>query len=297
LTQRQNEELKELNANLEAKVLERTAELKQVNDFLEVTNEKLKANFLTSIKVFSNLIEMRGGSLAGHSRRVADLARKIAAKMEMKPREVQDVFLAGLLHDIGKIGFSDVLLSTPVSSLSGENLGHYRKHAVRGEQALMALEELREAAKILRSHHERFDGQGFPDSLAGLAIPLGARILAVANDYDGLQMGMLSPRRATPEDAKALIAKARGKRYDPHAVEAFLAVTGNIEPEVTGEVQISPRDLQPDMVLARDLVTREGVLLLSADYILDYGLIQQIQGFNEAEEVPMTLYVRTDRRR
>lgn len=289
LTAQQNEELKDLNANLEPKVMERTVELRKAH-------EKVKTSFITSIKVFANLIELREGSLAGHSRRVADLARKIANQMGLSPGEAQNVFLGGLLHDIGKIGLPDALLAKPVSHMSGDDLGHYRKHPTKGEQSLMALDELREAAKLLRSHHERFDGQGFPDGLAGLAIPLGARILAVANDYDGLQIGVIAPRRLSPEDAKKLIAEGRGKRYDPQVIDAFLSVTGGVERDETGEQTLLPADLKPGMVLAKDLVTRDGVLLLSADYLLEPNLIRQIQDYAASEGGGIRVTVRPDRK-
>ncbi len=285
LTTQQNEELKDLNANLELKVMERTVELRKAH-------EKLKASFLTSIKVFANLIELRGGVLAGHSRRVADVARKIALRMGLSAPEAQDIFLAGLLHDIGKIGFTDDLLAKPVSHLTGEELGAYRKHAARGEQALMSLTEVQGAAAIVRAHHERYDGTGFPDALAGLAIPLGARILAVANDYDGLQMGILTPRKFSAEDARKLIAESRGKRYDPLVVDAFLEVAGGIE-GVVKEMAVLAQDLKPGMVLARDLLTRDGMMLLAADYVLDERLIQQMQAYAASEGIRLQAMVRT----
>ncbi len=295
LTQRQNEELKTLNATLESKVIERTAALKQALDSLAGANEKLKMNFLTSIKVFSNLIEMRDGNLVGHSRRVADIARKIAMRLGLDHRETQDIFLAGLMHSIGKIGFPDALLSTPFNQLAGESLGQFRKHPVRGEQALMPLEDLRNVAKIVRSQHERFDGNGFPDALSGLAIPIGARILVVANDYDNMQIGMAVQRRVSAEDAKSFILQGRGKRYDPQVVDAFLALTGGVEPERPRELSISPADLKPGMVLTRDLITSDGVLLLTADYVLEDKLIQQIIDFQTAESEELKIYVRTDK--
>jgi response regulator RpfG family c-di-GMP phosphodiesterase len=286
LTARQNEELRDLNANLELKVMERTVELRKAHD-------KVKTSFLTSIKVFANLIELRGSNLAGHSRRVADLARKIANRMGLSPAESQDVFLAGLLHDIGKIGLPDLLLVKPVPQMTGDELGLYRKHPVKGEQSVMALEELRGAAKIVRSHHERFDGQGYPDGLMGLGIPIGARILCVANDYDGLQIGSLSVRRCTQEDAKKLIAEGKGKRYDPQVIEAFLEIVGKVEVRDTGEIELGVADLKPGMILSRDLVTRDGVLLLAADYILDANLVRQIRDYAASENIVMRIHVRT----
>jgi response regulator RpfG family c-di-GMP phosphodiesterase len=286
LTARQNEELRDLNANLELKVMERTVELRKAHD-------KVKTSFLTSIKVFANLIELRGSNLAGHSRRVADLARKIANRMALSPADSQDVFLAGLLHDIGKIGLPDLLLVKPVPQMTGEELGLYRKHPVKGEQSVMALEELRGAARIVRSHHERFDGQGYPDGLMGDSIPIGARILCVANDYDGLQIGSLSVRRYTQEDAKKLIAEGKGKRYDPQVIEAFLDIVGKVEVRDTGEIELGVADLKPGMILSRDLLSRDGVLLLAADYILDANLIRQIRDYAASENIVMHIHVRT----
>lgn len=289
LTAAQNEALKDLNANLELKVMERTVELRQAHD-------KLKTSFLTSIKVFANLIELRGPALAGHSRRVADLARKIATVMKLNAAECQDIFLAGLLHDIGKIGLPDALLAKPVPNFTGDELGLYRKHPAMGEQALMALAELRGAAMIVRAHHERYDGQGFPEGLSGLAIPIGARILAVANDFDGLQIGTLSMRRLHLEDARKLIAESRGRRYDPAVIEAFLQASGGIELESNGEEQIGTANLHPEMVLARDIMSRDGVLLLAADHVLDASLIRQIREYFASESASAQIFIRTQRR-
>jgi len=289
LTAKQNEELKALNYSLEEKVQARTQEL-------ALANEKLKGSFITSVKVFANLIELREGNLAGHSRRVADLARKIANKLGLSPKEAQDVFLAGLLHDIGKIGLPDALLAKPVSQMNGDDLGAYRKHPAKGEQSLMALEDLRGAAAIIRAHHERFDGQGFPDGLSGLSIPMGARILALANDYDGLQIGILSPRRMGTDDAKKMIVDSRGKRYDPQVIDAFLDLTGSVEPECGPEIAVPVDKLEPGMVLARDLVGRDGTLLLAADYLLEAKLIRQIRDYAASEGIALVLQIRNDRR-
>lgn len=297
LTQRQNEELRALNASLEAKVQERTAALRQAHDQLVEANGKLKTSFLTSIKVFSGVIEMRGGKLAGHSRRVADLARKIAMKMGLNPQEVQEVFVAGLLKDIGKVAFSDELLSQPVSMMNGEQLGQYRKHPLRAEQLLMPLEDLRGAARILRSQLERFDGQGFPDRLSGFNIPLGARILALASDYDDLQTGALMQRRLRADEAIAAILQARGTRYDPQVVAAFQEVVSGKPADAPPELELRARNLLPGMVLSRDLITDDGFLLLSAENRLNERTIRQIVDFEESNEYKLTIHVYPPERR
>ncbi|NMG76925.1 HD domain-containing phosphohydrolase [Aromatoleum diolicum] len=296
LSQQQNEALRELNASLEQRVRERTAELEEANSSLNVANDKLKQNFVVSIKMFTGLMELRGGAMAGHSRRVADLARRLAQQLGSESKGVQDIFLAGLLHDIGKIGFPDALLARPVVRMNGEERALYRKHSIAGESALMPLDELKEAARLVRSHHERFDGQGFPDGLVGLAIPLGARILAVATDYDGLQQGMLADKRLSADEAKAMLVKSRGKRYDPQVVDALLDMLGRPKPDPNRGQEVRPADLQPGMILARDLIGRDGVLLLAADYILDANLIRQIQEYARRDAPALVLQIRMDKR-
>lgn len=305
LTRRQNEELKTLNASLESKVQERTGELKNALDTLATTNEKLRTSFLTSIKVFSTLIEMRGGSLAGHSRRVADVARRIAVEMGMDGRETQESFVAGLLHNIGKIGFSDELLAMPVSLMKGEALGLYHKYPARGEQLLMPLEDLRGAASVIRSHQERFDGAGFPDSLSGLNIPCGARILALASDYENLQRGVLVQRSLRPEEAKTMILQNPDTRYDPMVVKAFKNIMGGREDDPPQEsdmrerravASLAPENLRPGMVIARDLTAPDGFLLLSANHALDARLIQQMQNYQVSMRVQLTVCVYVEKR-
>lgn len=296
LTQTQNEELKVLNTGLEARVKERTAELEQVNSFLNQANDKLKQNFIVSIKVFSGLMELREGSVGGHSRRVADLARKVAIQMGVDAKGQQDIFVAGLLHDIGKIGFSDAMLAKATPKMTSDELQRYRKHPLNGANALMPLSDLKGVADLIRAHHERFDGQGFPDGIIGLGIPLGARILAVANDYDGLQIGTASDKRFSPDEARALIVQARGKRYCPQVVDALIELQGKPHEEPAREMDVPVKKLEAGMVLARDLLARDGTLLLAADYLLDAKLVHEIQAYAEREGLALVLKIRTDKK-
>ena len=291
LTQQQNDELKSLNASLEAKVEERTVELKAVN-------EQLKGSFITSIKVFSSLIEMRGGNLGGHSRRVADVARKVAVKLQLDSKAVQDAFVSGLLCEIGKVGFADDLLNLPISMMNPIQLDDFRKHVVRAEQLLMPLQDLRAAAASIGGQLERFDGGGFPSRLAKDDIPIGAQILAVAADYDNLQIGTMAQRKVTASDAKILIAQSSGKRYSPRVVEAFLEVLRDAEASKEikgGMVERASHELEVGMVLARDLITPSGLLMLSVNHVLDQRLIQKILDFERSGGLQLTLQIRTDK--
>jgi len=287
LIKAQNEELRVLNFSLEIKVAERTAELNQTNDALLVANEQLKNNFITSIKIFTSLIELRASHLAGHSRRVADVARRLAQKLGMGNKPAQELFVSGLLHEIGKVGFADELLNTPVVMLNTAQLQVFRKHPARAAQLLFPLPELKGAAEIIAAQLERFDGAGYPDALAGKQIPLGARILLVASDYDALQIGTLAQRKLAPSKALDAIIEGSGKRYDPEVVSALVGLMGDGgSPAAVAQQHMDTlrrvRDLLPGMVLARDLITPSGLLMLTAGHVLDDVVIGKIMDFEKS---------------
>jgi len=295
LTRRQNEELKELNASLEDKVRARTEELRQTMDQLSVAHEKLKKGFFTSIQVFSNLMELREGSMAGHSRRVADLSRNLAKKLGLPSPEIQDVVVAALLHDIAKIGLPDHLLTKPFTTFTPDERAEFIKHPAKGAAALMALEQLANATRLIRAHHERFDGMGYPAGLREDDIPLGARIIAIANDYDGLQSGRLIPKCLSADAALKTIIEGRGKRYDPRAVDAFAELMGKPKEESYGpEIVLAAAKLKPGMVLSRDFVSKEGLLMLAREYVLSESLIEQIRNFEECEGRTLNIHVRPE---
>ncbi|MBY0573143.1 MAG: two-component system response regulator, partial [Undibacterium sp.] len=202
-----------------------------------------------------------------------------------------------LLLDIGKMGFPDDLLVKPIMGMVNDELIVFRKHPVRAEQLLMPLSDLQLTSRILRSQSERFDGEGFPDRLSGTAIPLGARILAVASDFDNLQIGALLRRRVPLEDAKRLIFDNAGKFYDPAVVAAFGEVMGDpITEKKPGELIVVAKKLQVGMVLSRDLVSKDGLLLLSSDHILDDRLIQKIVDFERKNGSDLVIWINQARR-
>jgi len=270
LAHAQNEELKALNASLEDKVLARTTELATAHD-------RIKKNYLTSIKAFSNLLEQRGGQMVGHARRVADVARRTAVGMGMDEQATRDVFIAALLHDIGQIGLSDTILAKSVPRMTPEELHLYQLHPVQGEQTLMVLDDMQGVAALIRHHHERVDGQGFPDGLSGDAIPLGARILAVAETFDDLQSGHLGSTGLNVDQARTLLKRGSGTQFDPEVLQAFLDQFPKAAPPPPPPLALKASHLKPGMVLARDFISDEGVVLLSMDVTLTADLIARIR--------------------
>jgi putative nucleotidyltransferase with HDIG domain len=276
LISRQNKELKELNLGLEEKVRERTHELEQAHN-------AIKSSYIATVKVFSNLLELREGGIAGHSRRVAEQAHKISIALGVEESESQQVLFAGLLHDIGKISMSDTILARPYHELSAQEQAIFHKHPVIGEALLMGLDYLQGAARIIRAHHERYDGSGYPDELKGEAIPMGARILAVVNDYDDLKFGAYSSRKYSRVQALEVLRMGKNKNYDPEVVDSLVTHETNVALEKdVPSIRIRSDRLKAGMVLTRDLVTEDGVLLLAKGFVVDENLIEKLAKFEQA---------------
>ena len=293
LTKRQNEQLHEANQTLESRVAARTSELQQINGMLDAAYEDLDNTFVLAVNVFSSLMEMRG-SHTGHSRRVADLSRETAKRLGLPDRDVRDVYLAALVHDIGTIGFPDAMLDKPVSNYTADEHQRYRRHTIEGETALMALSQLQGVAKIVRQHHERVDGKGFPDGLAGTAITMGARIVAAASDLDELTHGSLGELTLSSEKANGMLTGGIGTHYDQAVVETLLKVAEDLAAAAQNDVQIDAHDLRPGMVLARAVLSAKGATLLAAGYVFDERVVKQVTSFASREGVRLTLWVQSD---
>jgi len=286
LTLQQNAQLLDANVLLEQRVSERTAELSQAHD-------KVKRSYMTSIKVFSGLMELREGRLAGHGRRVADMARKLAHAMGLSDDDVHQIFVAGLLHDIGLIGVPDTLLAKPVARHTPAETALFHRHAEIGEQSLLPLEEMQPVAALIRAHHERFNGQGFPDKRAGNDIPMGARILAIVDTFDDLQNGHLVESALTTQEARTVIRHGRGTQFDPEVVDVFLHITEPDRPKApVADVLMTTAQLEPEMVLAKDLVSNTGVLMLTAGHVLNPLVIRRVREFELREGGKLILHIR-----
>jgi len=296
LTRQQNEELKEFNTNLEGLVKARTAELDQTMGMLETAYATLKDSYSSTIKVFSNFIEMREGSLRGQSRKIAEQASKLILNLEKDEDNAQQVSYAGMLRDIGKIGFPDRLFNKPVDAMTKDDWNEYAKHPVVGAGILMALEPLQMAAKIIRSYREQYDGKGYPDGLKGNEIPLGSRVLSVVSDFYTLQSGSLVSERLSAKDARDYLLKNKGSIYDPEVVTAFINYLGNIrEEQRSSEIQekrVDTKHLVKHMLLTRDITTKSGILLLSSGHKLGDHIIEQLNNLEQTLNETFEIYVK-----
>ena len=202
--QSQNIELKEWNFKLEQKVADQT---KHIRDL-----------FLDAIKSLVFALEAKDKYTEGHARRATEYAAYICKKMSLSKEYTEDIILGSLLHDIGKIGIIESILNKE-KKLTKAEYDHIQTHVLIGERILTPIIKNETVLKIVRHHHENIDGSGYPDGLKGTAIPLEARIVAVADTYDAL-LSKRSYRKST-DNVKAIkeLRKFSGTQFDPEIVE------------------------------------------------------------------------------
>jgi putative two-component system response regulator len=273
------ERLREENRLLEERVAERTAALDAALRSLEGAHERLKRTHFETLMAIGDIASLRGEGLSSHAHRVAKLARRVAQAMDLEDGEVQEIFISALLHDLGRIGLPDFLLRKPVAAMTREELEQWRQHAAAGAEIIARVEALKPVAALVRSHHELFDGTGFPDGLSGLHIPLGARIIGACNDYEALKEGILSERPWSARDAGQYLVDCAGSRYDPAVIEVLepiVSLEGRYRIE---EVSVPVASVAPGQRIARDVRDDHGRVLLARGTVLDPKLVEQLQGF------------------
>jgi putative nucleotidyltransferase with HDIG domain len=176
-----------------------------------------------SLLGLANALEAKDPYTRGHSERVSALSRRIATVVGLPPAVVDVVGQAGLLHDIGKIGVPEAILRKP-AALSPDEWATMKTHPVIGAQIVAPFEFFAGAASVIRHHHERCDGSGYPDGLAGAGIPLEARIVAVADVFDALTSERPYRRALSREAACRHLVSEAGRTLDEAIVAALLAV-------------------------------------------------------------------------
>jgi putative nucleotidyltransferase with HDIG domain len=282
LTLRQNEELRKWSSELEFYVQQHTIELTKQNKELKRLNEKLNKNLHDILASMSGLIELRNQTVHSHSHNVAALATTIARSMGLDEAATETISTAALLHDIGKIGESDLAMTKTVPELSPEEMAEYRKHPVRGQAVIDCIEDLRETGLLVRSHHEWYNGKGFPDGLKADSIPFGSRIIAIADSFDR----MLHYECRSTENALQNIRTMLGSQFDARlftalekASKEFFASTAADDDAMESEFTV--KDLASGMTLSRDVRTGTGLLLLKKNTILNTKNIETLaRGFH-----------------
>jgi len=291
--QRQNEELKALNENLNQRVKERTKAIFQKNQELADLNQKLSDSFSKLVHLVVEIIEIKSLDLSSHSKRVAAASRYIAAEMNLSEELLETIEIAGLLHDIGKISLPDQTITKRENLLTVEELSLWKKHSLIGERILGNIDRLTEVRRIVRHHHENYNGSGFPDGLRADEIPLGARIIAAADAYDKLVNKIYLNVDNTRTRALKAIRLKMGTELDPDVVTKMIAFLQTPRPkgQTRREIELRPFELKENMILSRDLYTTRGSMVFQKDKRLDPASIKTILDSERLEKLLTSVYV------
>ena len=210
------------NRNISAWLKEEVA---RQTDELKANQQRLERLTTATLEALINALESKSEYLSGHSARVAAYSANIAQEMELSDEEVEQVRVAGRLHDLGKIGIREEVLQKR-GALTPEEFQHVTRHVTIGAQILAPLTHLGKIVEYVRTHHEHWDGSGYPDGLRGERIPLGGRIICAAEIYDALTAPRPYQERLTPDQAVERMRKLAGVVLDPRVMEAFAASVG-----------------------------------------------------------------------
>jgi response regulator RpfG family c-di-GMP phosphodiesterase len=321
LTIEQNKKLNELNKGLEQKVQERTKEVSEKNKALVMVNRMLETSFMDSIRLLASLVEILNPKLGRQMRQVAQLARQVAEAFELEKPELDTIEMAGMIHDIGLLGFPEELWCKEIHQMSEEQGRLYGDHPTIASILLENVEKLAGVGEIVLYHHEYYNGKGFPNGLKGAQIPLGSRIILAASDYcrilstwpRDMRKLMAYTRRhfdaetwkgfTISDDPDAIIEEAAEKKllldcnekYDVEVVSALIRkVRENRKIDPTFVVALNK--VRAGMVLMEDLKLNDGRLLLTRGTQLKATSIQSIISIGERGLIPdkLTVSVPTD---
>jgi response regulator RpfG family c-di-GMP phosphodiesterase len=295
-TWEQNEELRLLNATLEKHVASRTAELQQTADMLDLAYEELKHSYVTGTEVFSLLANLRLPPAKQTNRQIIELVRVYCKLHGVDEGSTRDLTMAAALYNIGKLSWTDSMMTAPADLLHHNDQERYRGYPKQSESLLMTLDPMKDAARLILHHQERWDGTGFPDRLKGEAIPLGSRWLKLAVDFIELQRGLILERQMNSDEALVYIRQYAGRLYDPDLVEDFIQVCAAYQSDVsladpTVKV-LTTRDLATGMILARNLNADNGMLLLNAGKVLSGPLVEKLIAFEAMEGAKYSVFVK-----
>jgi len=215
--------------------------------------DEIHGAFITTLELLADLVEAKDPYTRGHCERVSRYARATANRLQLTDAQQQIASYAALLHDIGKIAISDDILHKP-GPLTPDERARMQEHVIIGNTLLGKVPLLREVANVVLRHHERYDGRGYPDGVAGDAIPIEARVVSVVDAY----CAMLDERSYKPclsiDEARAELHRQSGSQFDPRVVEAALEAIDAVD---TGSMDVGESGPIPDILARRLLLTAQ----------------------------------------
>lgn len=278
-------DFKELNARLKT-----AARIIQMERQLTDKYNEIEENYFQTIQMFVRLIEHFNEKLGSHCRRVADTAVRMAALHPDFPKEdLKTIETLGLLHDIGMIGLPNSLIAKTLREMNFNEMELYKSHPVHGEHILKEIKFLKPISKLVRAHHEQYNGRGFPDGLAGNDIPMMAKMVSAASVYDNLVQKSKTPLKEIPD----MLNLQKGYQLDPECVDLLFRVNAeNIKRERKENTVILGLDkLKDGMILARSVRRPNGALILPKNTKLTFHEIDKLQNYYKLEKITEKLTI------
>ncbi len=198
------------------------------NKKLRFAHDRLKKSYIQTLSSMITALEARDAYTRGHSDRVADYTAMIGRAMGITGESFNNLVDGARLHDLGKIGIRETVLHK-TSALTNEEYAHIKTHPSIGADIIGKMEAYRHLVSMVRHHHERFDGMGYPDGLVGKSIPLQARIISVADAFDAMTSERPYRRTRTPNEALKEIREVAGTQLDPMVVKTFLSIQSQLD--------------------------------------------------------------------
>jgi HD-GYP domain-containing protein (c-di-GMP phosphodiesterase class II) len=211
------------------------ADLRETFKQERARSQELQSSYTATVSALSNAVEARDAYTGRHAERVAAYGIEIARAVGLPEEEEPRLEFGFLLHDIGKVAIPDAILYKP-EALTDEERALMKQHPLIGAQIVGRVEFLAGAVPVVRSHHERWDGRGYPDGLAGEQIPLAARVFAVADVLDALTTNRPYRPASTFATAREMITAEAGRQFDPRVVEAFNSIEDSVFERIATQI-------------------------------------------------------------
>jgi len=246
------------NSDLEIlKLKEENKKLEVKASSLKHTVKTLRRNFQGMVQLLIETISMDNLFLGSHMRRTAEMTKAFCEFLKLPKDTVFLNYYAALLHDIGLVGSNSAVIEKSYDELNNDDKTLFKEHPIVGYEIINSIYNLKRTAVIIRSHHENYDGTGFPDKLASGEIPKGSRIIHIVNDYDITKFKLSMSK----EESLSKIELESGKIYDSELVNLFLSFISHFEKNNTESAKsLNYEDLKPGMYLNQDILLSKMVL-------------------------------------
>ncbi|HLC16664.1 MAG TPA: HD domain-containing phosphohydrolase [Thermodesulfovibrionia bacterium] len=293
--QEQKLRLEEVHADIEQRMERLIGDFEEKRKSLVKDNESLIRQKTRIFEVLSMLTDINN-AVANHSRNVAALSKLMAEALALSAEEIQRIVQASLLHDIGKMNIPLTVLGKAKSQLNAEEEEMVRSHVVRGQLLVERMECSKEVERIIRHHHEWYDGNGYPDGLKGESIPLGARIIAVADTIENMTNNNTPWNQFSLRRALWLIESKSAVVYDPKVYKCLLRVVKQWAEEAVYDADcqeeiVSLHDLKAGRKVSRDVISGTGILFVPRGTRLTHNDIEELAYYDSIDPLKTGVYI------